>query len=243
MRRALVPLALLLVAGSAFVIVGCKKKPGDTCKPEEMACLDPKAALICVNGAFAEMKCRGAAGCAASADAVSCDNKFAEVGDGCNKETSELACAGDKKGELRCKDNKLALASSCRGPKGCWWEGATLHCDTDVADLADPCEDDEDLACSTDGKALLKCKKDKYAVELSCKGPNGCKVDGTKVRCDDDVADVGDPCSGEGNYACTPDRKQLLACHAGKFKADQTCKKGCTYSREDKSDKTTFDCK
>jgi hypothetical protein len=239
MRRALA----LLILGCALLAVGCKKKVGDKCKADQMACQDPKSALICVNGAFAQMSCRGASGCAASGDAVSCDNKFAQATDGCNKETSDLACTEDKKGELRCKDNKLVLASSCRGPKGCWWEGSTLHCDTDVADPSDPCEDDEDLACSTDGKALLKCKKDHYAVEFTCKGPLGCKVDGTKVRCDDDIADVGDPCNGEGNWACTPDKKQLLSCHQGKFKSDQQCKKACAYTRDDKTDKTTFDCK
>src|SRR5262249_27346618 len=59
----------------------------------------------------------------------------------------------------------------------------------------------------------------------------------------DDVADVGDPCNGEGNWACSPDRKQLLSCHQGRFKSDQQCKKGCAYTRDDKTDKTTFDCK
>ncbi len=235
--------ALVLVL--AVCAMGCKKKVGDTCKADQMACMDRQTALICVGGTFAPMQCRGAAGCTGASDAVLCDNKFGQAGDGCNKETSDLACASDKRGELRCKDNKLTLASSCRGPKGCYWESTTLHCDTDIADLGDPCEDENDLACSVDAKSLLKCKKEKYSVENTCKGPKGCKVDNTKtppaVHCDDDIADVGDPCATEGDLACAADKKQLLSCHAGKFKLDSQCKKGCSYTEKD--DKTTFDCK
>jgi hypothetical protein len=233
---------LLALALCSLALAGCKKKVGDKCnRPDQMACLDKDNALICVDSKFVQMQCRGSGGCAGAGDAVTCDNKFGQSGDGCNKETSDLACTSDKKGELRCKDNKLVLASTCRGPKGCWWESSTLHCDTDVADLTDPCEDDDDLACSSDGKSLLKCKSAKYSVENTCKGPKGCKVDGTKVHCDDDIADPGDACATEGDLACSTDKKQLLSCKSGKFKVDSACKKGCAYTEKD--DKTTFDCR
>lgn len=241
LRRIRPLLAVAFVASLSVAALGCKKKAGDKCKPDQMACVDQATALICVNGTFAPMQCRGAQGCAGAGEAVTCDNKFAQAGDGCNKETSDLACTSDKKGELRCKDNKLVLASGCRGAKGCYWESTTLHCDTDIADMADPCEDDGDLACSVDGKSLLRCAKDKYVLENTCKGPKSCKVEGTKVHCDDDMADVGDPCATEGDLACSMDKKQLLSCHDHKFKVDQTCKRGCSYAEKD--DKTTFDCK
>src|SRR5262249_32287789 len=163
----------------------------------------------CVGGKFTPMQCRGSAGCSGIGDAFSCDNKFGQVGDGCSAETSDLACTLDKKGELRCKDNKLALASTCRGEKGCYWDKMTLHCDTDIADPADLCEDEDDLACAVDGKALLKCKGQKYVTANTCKGPKGCKVDGTKVHCDDDIADPGDNCATEGDLACATDKKHL----------------------------------
>lgn len=226
----------------SVVGTGCKKKAaGDSCSPTQTTCQDKENALICVGGKLTVMQCRGSAGCSGSGETVSCDNKFASAGDGCSKETSDLACTMDKKGELRCRDNRLVLASSCRGPKGCWWEGSTLHCDTDTADLTDPCEDDDGLSCSTDAKALLKCTKGKYAVANTCKGPKGCRVDGTKVHCDDDLADVGDPCEAEQDYSCSMDKKQLLSCHGGQFKVERACKKECTST--DKDGKTTFDCR
>ena len=238
MARRRVAIALLLLG---FVgTVGCSKKVGDSCSSGVKVCADKDKALFCVDGKLLEMACRGPAGCADAKDEVFCDNKVAGEKDGCDQGLSTLACTMDKKSELRCKANKFVLTSTCRGPGGCTFEGTTLKCDTDVADPKDPCEDEGDLSCALDGKSLLRCKKEKYVVEGTCKGPDGCKSSGGNFRCDDSKADVGDACHVENNFACTFDGKALLACHDHTFKLDRPCKKSCTAA--DAPDKRTFDC-
>jgi len=68
-------------------------------------------------------------------------------------------------------------------------------------------------------------------VEAHCRGPAGCTKLGTKVTCDDSIADEGDPCldAESENRACSTNKKKSLLCDAGKFKAIQFCRgpKGC----------------
>ena len=183
----------------------------------------------------------GPGGCADSKDGAFCDNKVAQEKDGCDPRTSGLACTMDKKSEMRCRGNTFVVASTCRGPSGCTFEGTDLKCDTDIADPKDPCEDDNGLACAVGAKALLRCKKESYVVEGSCRGPGGCTTERGKIRCDDRQAEIGDTCRAEGIFACAFDGKALLICHDQKFKLDRACKRSCTFA--DVADKTTFDCK
>jgi hypothetical protein len=218
---------------------GCKPKPGGRCSGTQTACEDAKTALFCDDGKFSEMTCGGPDGCAQSGKQVDCDNTIASKGDGCS-DNDDLACSAEKKSELRCRSNHFALASTCRGPGGCFFTGNKLHCDTDIADLSDPCEEKDDLACSLDKKALYKCDGAQYQLDSTCRGPKGCSIEGNNVNCDHHVAEVGDLCRLEGSYACTGDMKALLACRTGKFKLEKKCNKPCSFI--DKTDQTVFDC-
>ena len=229
----------LVVVLLALTGVGCKAKPGGVCRPSQVACFNSSTALFCLDGKFSEMSCGGPAGCVQSGKQIECDNTLALKGDGC-AEQEDLACTSDKKSELRCRGNKFVVASTCRGPTGCFFTGNKLHCDTDVADLADPCEDKDDLACAIDKKALYKCDGTKYATESTCRGPKGCAIEGTSVKCDHHLAELSDPCHIDGNFACTTDKKALLVCKAGKFHKEKGCKTSCSFTEH--GDTTEFDC-
>jgi hypothetical protein len=217
----------------------CRPKPGGHCSIGATACMDPHTALFCLDGKYTDMTCGGPDGCVQSGRSVDCDNTIANANDGCS-EAEDLACTSDKKSELRCRGNHFVVASTCKGPTGCFFTGNKLHCDTDLADLNDPCEEKDDLACSMDKRALYKCDGAKYQVESTCRGPKGCLVEGSTVKCDTHVADLGDACHFEGNYACTEDRKTLLACRGGHFKKDKGCNKPCAFTQ--KGDTFEFDC-
>jgi hypothetical protein len=235
MKQAATILALL-----AALSGGCKKKAGDACKAGQSMCIDKSSALYCQDGKFAVQTCRGADGCKAANGEIACDNKAALENDGCDEE-KDLACTLDKRNELRCHANKFTVASTCRGSKGCWFEGNTLHCDTDLAEPGDPCEDADDIACAVDQKSELKCRSGRFTIENTCKGPKGCTVTGTTLHCDDDLADLGDACKKDGDYACSMDKKALLICRGSKFVQEQACKgKGCSYAEH--GDKINFEC-
>jgi len=230
---------LLLAIALATSLTGCKPKPGGRCSPSAFVCENGTTALFCLDGKYSEVSCAGPAGCVMSGKTAECDNTLAKVGDGC-AEQEDLSCTSDKKSELRCRGNKFVVASTCRGPTGCFFTGNKLHCDTDLADLTDPCEDKDDLACSLDKKALYKCDGTKYATESTCKGPKGCSIDGTTVKCDHHVAELNDPCHIDGNFACAPDKKMLLVCKGNKFHKEKSCRGNCTFT--ERGDTTEFDC-
>ena len=144
-------------------------------------------------------------------------------GDPCEK--GKAVCL-DGKTELSCQDGKL-LAAPCKGPKGCATAGNSLTCDISANGAGDICSADDDgaAACSTDNKSMVVCEKGKYAVH-PCRGPKACK-EGTKVDCDESVAEVGDACTGAG-YKCSGDRKSLLQCKEGKAALDEKCPEGQT---------------
>jgi hypothetical protein len=55
-----------------------------------------------------------------------------------------------------------------------------------------------------------------------------------KVTCDNSIANLGDTCREEEDYACSPDKKTALACRGGKFVQASLCKgpKGCRVTGE-----------
>ena len=97
-----------------------------------------------------------------------------------------------------------------------------------------------DLACSLDKKSLYKCDGTKYGVESTCKGPKGCAIEGTNVKCDHHVAELNDPCHVDGNFACAPDKKMLLVCKNNKFHKEKGCRGSCSFT--ERGDTTEFDC-
>jgi hypothetical protein len=153
---------------------------------------------------------------------------------------------GDKcvsNGKFQCTDPSTALlcqtgtlvSMPCRGPKGCAGAGAASSCDDDLGQVGDACMTDStgaNYACATDLKSQLVCTAGKWTTNSTCKGPNACKVTGNMVHCDDNFADIGDPCqsaASDANYSCTPDKKSEVVCTANKFVESEGCHgpKGC----------------
>jgi hypothetical protein len=232
-------IALAFALAGMGSLAGCKKKVGDTCSPNQMACIDKTQALLCVNGKFALLGCRGGDGCKATGGEVACDNRVASEGDGCRDD--DLACTGDKARELSCKDHKFVVTSTCRGPNVCAFKGTTLYCDSDLAESGDPCEYDGNLSCSVDKKSELRCKGGEFIVENSCKGPKGCSITEATLHCDDNLADLNDPCKKEGDLACSMDKKSLYVCTGSRFRQKDLCpKRGCTYA--ERGNEVNFDC-
>jgi hypothetical protein len=154
---------------------------------------------------------------------------------------------GDKcvsNGKFQCTDPTTALlcqngtivSMPCRGQNGCQGIGTGSQCDDDLGQAGEPCmvgADGENYACAVDKKSQLTCTAGKWTVLSTCKGPNACKVVGTMVNCDDDFADINDPCkssASDANYSCTPDKKTIVVCQNNKFVEWEGCHgpKGCS---------------
>jgi hypothetical protein len=116
-------------------------------------------------------------------------------------------------------------AEACRGPRGCQRSATRAACDTTRARAGDVCARPGEQACSTDEKELLVCREGKMTSSLFCRGPDGCRAEGSKLRCDLSRANLSDPCepSMEGQHACSSDGASILACKATKFSLDEPC--------------------
>ena len=224
--------ALLLVAclAAASLLGGCKPKAGGSCKIEtKEVCVDAKQALVCHDGKWEDMTCRGPSGCGKNGSESSCDQTVAEDKDVCNLVT-DFVCSGDKKSMLECQKNHWTFSQACLGERSCSMEQKKVICDNSTAKEGDACREEDDYACSPDKKVALVCRSQKFTVASICKGKNGCKITGDKgtgfkVECDDSVANIGDPCDKESHFACAPDEKQIVKCVSKKFIADDKCKR------------------
>ncbi|MBX3188830.1 MAG: hypothetical protein KF819_17560 [Labilithrix sp.] len=222
-------LAVAMVFACASMLVGCKPKAGASCKIEtKEVCADAKQALVCHDGKWEEMTCRGPAGCAKTGGEYVCDQSVAEDKDVCNLQ-NDFVCTSDKKGMLECQKNRWTFVQSCLGERSCLMEQKKVVCDNSIANLGDACREEEDYACSPDKKNALVCRQSKFVVASNCKGKNGCKVTGDKgagfkVECDDSIANVGDTCDKEGHFACATDERSILKCVGKKFVADEKCR-------------------
>jgi hypothetical protein len=160
----------------------------------------------------------------------------------------KAACSLDKKALLHCETGKMSVAMTCHGPAGCRVDGEDLHCDYTNATPGEPC-DIEDFTCSADGKSQLRCDGAHWSVSNACKGPDGCTMtprgkSGYSLSCDYNVADVGDACMKNDQWACSSDMKANLRCAEGHFALAQACKgpKGCTVTKNRGDDTTTVAC-
>lgn len=138
-------------------------------------------------------------------------------------------------GRYLCMDASTALycdkghyrAIACRGKKGCAGGTSSPSCDTDLAVEGEDCMQGSQPSHSCDrdtaGRAL-SCKDGKWALHRLCRGPLGCRVEGTTVRCDTTVASAGDGCSQTGTMACSVDRRLVLVCSQGKLEPDAACR-------------------
>lgn len=142
----------------------------------------------------------------------------AEARETCTDKTSALVCHGAKWERME-----------CRGPAGCQKVGSEAQCDQSLAAENEVCNLPDDVVCAPDHRAMLECKSNRWVRSASCLGAGGCAVAGKKVKCDNSVAMLGEPCSHAKDYACSADHKVELLCKDGKFAVSATCRgpKGC----------------
>lgn len=216
----LTALCTLLVL-SAF---GCKPKVGRKCSPEgKEVCAGKGGALLCLDGKWTPMPCRGGKGCSGEGATVECDQSVARAQEACHLE-SALTCAEDKRSTLTCKGNTWAASEVCGGPQGCQSVAHGATCDSSIAHEGDKCTHQGSQACSQDKRSRMVCNGGKFALAEHCRGEGGCKSTGRRVLCDNSLAVVSEPCDVEGNYSCSTDFRNILICHEGKFAVDTKCK-------------------
>jgi hypothetical protein len=166
---------------------GCAEKGDVACA------VDKKAALECQDNKFVVGEtCKGARGCEVKdGDKIRCDNDVSDADDPCHF-VNDYACTPDKGMLLKCLDHKMTKLNSCRGHKGCRVfeipeeKKIEFVCDDSVAMENDPCDEDNEHACSMDKKAIYVCKSNKFVSLKACPGPQGCSFDdkAEKFSCD-----------------------------------------------------------
>lgn len=174
----------------------------------------------------------------AALELVGCKPK---VGAKCN--AGQEICS-DKANGLFCGSDSKFAAMSCGGPAGCVQSAQGFACDNSLATAADGCEQNDDVACAADKKAALECHSNKFEVGSTCKGPKGCTIADDKISCDNDIADEGDACHFDNDYACTTDKQLVLRCTANKMVAYNACRgpNACVIKEEPVEHKIEFDC-
>lgn len=181
---------------------GCSKESGehvcdqsvaedkDVCNlVDDFVCTaDKKGMLQCTKNKWTLVQsCLGERACVMEKKKVTCDNSVASIGDACREE-EDYACSVDKKAALACRKSVFTQASLCKGPKGCRVtgtkeQGFKVECDDSVATAGDSCEKDEHFSCSSDERAILKCRSKKFEVEEKCKPKEKCQIKGGQVGC------------------------------------------------------------
>jgi hypothetical protein len=138
--------------------------------------------LACESGAWAlKMNCSKL--CVSNVKGVRCENASGAAGDECTQEQFDQAvCSEDKQMLLVCDGKKFFAASSCKGQNHCRAVGKNIDCDTSMADLDDPCEEEGALSCDTAKKTMLKCVGKKFVKEQDCK--RRCNNAFKKFSCD-----------------------------------------------------------
>lgn len=221
MRKSEIVIVLLGVA--LLAVSGCRPKPtaGASCRlADPLLCAGPDRALVCRSGAWLEVPCRGAGGCAAGGHADECDDTLAVLGEACPAAPAiDYACTTDGRRALVCKDGLFGLWRNCRGQEGCVIVGGRhLNCDTTLGQPGDPCEARGTYSCSTNQEEMLICDGTSLAAASSCRGPEGCHFDreSHKIDCDDAVAFEGDPCDRPSRITCGADGKSELVCESAR---------------------------
>jgi hypothetical protein len=167
--------------------------------------------------------------------------KKQQAGDKCNGD--EVSCVGTTQA-LFCNHGALA-PMSCRGPLGCVSHGTDdVDCDNSVAADKDGCNKKDDAACAADHGAIFLCDGEKFFTASTCKGPHGCTVKDDALTCDNDIADLGDPCNFDDDYACSSDKLLAMKCVGKKMMALNACRgpKRCAVHEMPNEKKTEFVC-
>ena len=144
---------------------------------------DKKQSLHCKNDKWElDEPCGGPKGCTQSSHTVDCDTTFSKEGDKCTREDNH-ACTPDKKGHVVCHGGKFVLTEYCRGQNSCRVVGDKINCDDSLASVGDPCDTEDNYACSVDAKTILKCRSKKFILDETCRKGLSCKVSASTVGC------------------------------------------------------------
>ena len=149
-----------------------------------------------------------------------------------------------KEGALFCGEDGKLVATSCQGPNGCVQHGKAASCDQSLAVVGEPCEDQDNVACSVDKRSELDCKAKQWTLGATCKGAKGCELKGDELFCDHTLADKDDPCHRDGQIACTNDKSFILRCEGNVFKSIDSCRgpKSCTFEEHPAQQRIEFNC-
>ena len=230
-----------LAAATLLVLSQCKAPkptPGAPCTigNNRFLCSDPSTAMLCRNGTWVDVPCRGPQGCSGMDTSPSCDDDLARAGEACLMPPSgdNLACSTDKLDELTCVAGHWGLTRTCKGPKKCAITGNVISCDDSLGDVGDPCVVEsvaDNYGCSTDKKIEVVCDTatNKFQPSNTCRGAKGCWIEDSKVYCDTAVARVGERCRPLDNLSCSEDSTRELRCSPQLTWAEQRdCKRsGC----------------
>ena len=221
---------------TVVAVSGCKAKVGGKCRAGSSSCVKEGGALFCGDDhKYLATGCHGPKACVQEGTTAACDQSVSLTGEHC-EDNGNIACSVDKQSQLDCKDHKWVVGASCKGAKGCELKGDELFCDHTIADKADPCRRDGQIACTPDKNFILKCSGSVMNAIVSCRGPKSCTFEehpereSIEFNCDDSVALEGDPCEQENLHACSVDKKQIHVCKEHKFTPVKACTgpKGCT---------------
>lgn len=203
---------------------GCKPKAGRKCSPEgKEVCAGKDAALLCLDGKWTPMPCRGAKGCSGEGAVAECDQSVARASETCHLE-SAVTCTEDKRASLSCKQNTWQASEACGGPQGCTRGASGALCDSSIAKENDKCTHPGSQACSQDKRTRMTCTGGRFVLAEHCRGPQGCNAAGRRVSCDNSLAALGEPCDTPESVACSTDFRSILVCRDGKYALDTKCK-------------------
>lgn len=95
---------------------------------------------------------------------------------------------------------------------------------SEVPAVGGKCPEENVGVCETSTR-LLQCVNLAWVIASDCKGPEGCRVDGSSVKCDTSGNSLGDHCQNPGRVRCEPDAGlQILRCNdAGVFISEFRC--------------------
>lgn len=244
MVRVVVAAVLVLAAA------GCKQPPptrasvGHSCSMEDTwTCLGSAEALVCVDGKYELMPCRERCTTGRMGEGIpdTCTNQTYLPGEYCPAHMApndgvKHDCSVDRKSQLRCVGKHWQLEKPCPGKHGCRrvtvpvsrsGTRAELKCDEWVTEVGAACAKEDQFACAPDFKRSLRCVKGSWQQDQVCRGKDGCKETGDKVRCDETLAAVGDACIDDGDQACSVERDARLVCKGKKMVREKKCQAGC----------------
>jgi dienelactone hydrolase len=170
----------------AMVMVGtlacCRRRPSQPAKGEacdvfgEQICDSKQSELICMEGVWEPLACRGMLGCSGQGSSVLCDQSRAKEGERCLPRSTPL-CSVDGQAMLSCSHGTIKKTRECLGVQGCQLDGEQGFCDQTVAKEGTACIQDSLQACDRERKHLLVCSQSQWTLANPCLGTATCHVE------------------------------------------------------------------